>query len=107
MNKMKKTFTISISLIIMLSCFIVAFSLFGVNAVNAQVSLSENVTFKDSYSIGQTLSIPDAYITINGNECETYKVVYYPNGKVYKTNSVVLKDNGIYKKIANLARGGN
>ena len=97
MSKIKKTFIVSVALIVMMSSFILGVSLLGVNTAKAQVGLTEDISFRDSYVIGQTLNIPDASITVNGKECDTYKVVYYPNGKVYKTNSAVLKDNGIYK----------
>lgn len=97
MKKIRKTFIVSVALIVMTLSFILGVSLFSVNTAKAQVGLTEDISFRDSYVIGQTLNIPDASITVNGTECDTYKVVYYPNGKVYKTNSAVLKDNGIYK----------
>ena len=96
-TKNKKIVLTTLSAFFALVFFIIAFALINVNKANAQVELKEQITFNDSYVIGQTLNIPDATITVNGTECETYKVVYYPNGKVYKTDSAVLKDNGTYK----------
>lgn len=96
MSKIKKSLIMGLAFIVVISSAIVL-SIFGIKTAKAQVSLKEEITFMESYAVGQTLNIPDATITVNGNECETYKVVYYPNGKVYKTNSAVLKDNGVYK----------
>ncbi len=95
--KNKKTVLTVLTAFLACVSFIIAFTFFNANKANAQVTLKEQISFNDSYVIGQTLNIPDATITVNGTDCETYKVVYYPSGKVYKTDSAVLKDSGIYK----------
>ncbi len=95
-NSIKKLSLAGLTISLLALCAVwIAFAGVGKSAT-AAVELKENISFRDTYVVGQTLEIPDATILVNGEALPTDKAVCYPNGSVYKTNSVLFKDNGAY-----------
>ena len=62
---------------------------------NKEVLLSE-VLVQSEYSIGQKLSIPQATLTLNGEEKHAQSVVVYPDGSKYGSLEIVLSQAGKY-----------
>ena len=70
----------------------------------AEATLSE-VDLAETYTIGQTVTIPDATLTVDGTPRETTKTLVYPNGEAVAVDSAVMRMSGehqiVYKTMVN------
>lgn len=70
----------------------------------ASATLSD-VELEEAYTIGQTVNVPDATITVGGTAYETTKTLVYPNGNTAAVESTVIRMSGeyeiVYKAVVN------
>ncbi len=70
----------------------------------ASATLSD-VEIQETYTIGQTVNVPNATITVGGTAYETTKTLVYPNGNTAAVESAVIRMSGeyeiVYKALVN------
>ena len=71
---------------------------------SAMATLSD-VEIQETYTIGQTIDVPNATITVGGTAYETTKTLVYPNGNTAAVDSAVIRMSGeyeiVYKALVN------
>ncbi len=91
-----------------LACSAIALSClaFSMQTAAAEFELS-NVVYKSVYTLGETLNVQDATITMNGQSYGATAFVRFPDGRTVSKDSVALSQDGEYTLIykANTASG--
>ena len=84
----------------MLACSAIALSCLAISmqTATAEFELSE-VAYKSVYTLGETLNVQDATITLNGKSYETTALVRFPDGRTVAKDSVALSQDGEYTLI--------
>lgn len=62
----------------------------------AETTLS-TVDIEEEYTIGETVTVPDATITVDGTAYEATKTLVYPNGNTAAVDSAVMRMSGEYQ----------
>ncbi len=86
--------------------FCLLFALFiacviGLSSVNRSKTVADDITLGETnveseYSVGETLTLTDVTLTVNGQEVTASPIVYYPNGSASASKEIELTQKGKY-----------
>lgn len=57
------------------------------------------IEIEETYSVGDTVIVPDAKIEVNGQSYDTTCTIIFPNGTAQKSNTFVAKESGEYQLV--------
>lgn len=77
-----------------------------INAKDGLAVLSD-VTFEDSYAYNETITIPDAVITVGGVDHKATKIITTPSGIAYSNKTILLDEAGEYTVSYGVVVNGN